>query len=155
MQHQTRLFLLGLSLPWMEKRLNAALTIRVVVLCFGVVCACVYVCVGGMFLTELAEDHLVQWRNSVVLSLSWQSLLSRRYESGRLASSQILSFNSSSPVHFLPGSSLQLVRSPPANKVIKTRYRIVKKNVASPSGSLSSFSDPIPSWKTRRLAGSR
>ncbi|XP_019337383.2 zinc finger CCCH domain-containing protein 3 isoform X1 [Alligator mississippiensis] len=53
------------------------------------------------------------------------------------------------------GSSLHLVRSPPANKVIKTRYRIVKKNVASPSGSLSSFSDPIPSWKTRRLAGSR
>uniref|UniRef100_A0A7M4F5G0 Zinc finger CCCH domain-containing protein 3 n=1 Tax=Crocodylus porosus TaxID=8502 RepID=A0A7M4F5G0_CROPO len=53
------------------------------------------------------------------------------------------------------GSSLYLVRSPPANKVIKTRYRIVKKNVASPSGSSSSFSDPTPSWKTRRLAGSR
>lgn len=43
-------------------------------------------------------------------------------------------------------------RSPPANKVIKTRYRIVKKNVGFPS---SSFSSPVPSWKTRRLGTSR
>ncbi|NXK51377.1 ZC3H3 protein, partial [Chauna torquata] len=50
------------------------------------------------------------------------------------------------------GTNLHFVRSPPANKVIKTRYRIVKKNVVSPS---SSFSGPVPSWKTRRLVTSR
>ncbi|CAM4511733.1 unnamed protein product [Caretta caretta] len=52
------------------------------------------------------------------------------------------------------GSSLHLVRSPGANKVVQTRYRIVKKNVAS-SASSSSFSIPVPSWKTRRLVTSR
>uniref|UniRef100_A0A8B9QU49 Zinc finger CCCH domain-containing protein 3 n=1 Tax=Anas platyrhynchos TaxID=8839 RepID=A0A8B9QU49_ANAPL len=46
------------------------------------------------------------------------------------------------------GASLLFARSPPANKVIKTRYRIVKKNVGFPS---SSFSSPVPSWKTRSL----
>ncbi|EOA95166.1 hypothetical protein Anapl_14008 [Anas platyrhynchos] len=50
------------------------------------------------------------------------------------------------------GASLLFARSPPANKVIKTRYRIVKKNVGFPS---SSFSSPVPSWKTRRLGTSR
>ncbi|XP_071890353.1 zinc finger CCCH domain-containing protein 3 isoform X4 [Anas platyrhynchos] len=50
------------------------------------------------------------------------------------------------------GASLLFARSPPANKVIKTRYRIVKKNVGFPS---SSFSSPGPSWKTRRLGTSR
>ncbi|XP_050564991.1 zinc finger CCCH domain-containing protein 3 isoform X2 [Cygnus atratus] len=50
------------------------------------------------------------------------------------------------------GASLLFARSPPANKVIKTRYRIVKKNVVFPS---SSFSSPVPSWKTRRLGTSR
>ncbi|NWV48546.1 ZC3H3 protein, partial [Daphoenositta chrysoptera] len=51
------------------------------------------------------------------------------------------------------GSSFHFVRNPPANKVIKTRYRIVKKNVVSPA--LSSFTSPIPTWKTRRLVTSR
>ncbi|NXL49817.1 ZC3H3 protein, partial [Podilymbus podiceps] len=51
------------------------------------------------------------------------------------------------------GANLHFVRSPPANKVIKTRYRIVKKNVVSPA--LLSFSSPIPSWKTRRPVTSR
>ncbi|NWQ89768.1 ZC3H3 protein, partial [Burhinus bistriatus] len=46
------------------------------------------------------------------------------------------------------GTNLHFIRSPPGNKVIKTRYRIVKKNVVSPA--LSSFSSPVPSWKTRR-----
>uniref|UniRef100_A0A8B9UAZ7 Zinc finger CCCH domain-containing protein 3 n=1 Tax=Anas zonorhyncha TaxID=75864 RepID=A0A8B9UAZ7_9AVES len=36
------------------------------------------------------------------------------------------------------GASLLFARSPPANKVIKTRYRIVKKNVGFPSSSFSS-----------------
>ncbi|XP_067416173.1 zinc finger CCCH domain-containing protein 3 isoform X2 [Emydura macquarii macquarii] len=53
------------------------------------------------------------------------------------------------------GSSLHLVRSPAANKVVQTRYRIVKKNVVLPSGSSSFFSIPVPSWKTRRLVTSR
>ncbi|XP_075599278.1 zinc finger CCCH domain-containing protein 3 isoform X1 [Balearica regulorum gibbericeps] len=53
------------------------------------------------------------------------------------------------------GSNLHFVRSPPANKVIKTRYRIVKKNVISSAGSTSSFSSPIPNWKTRRPVASR
>ncbi|XP_071409841.1 zinc finger CCCH domain-containing protein 3 isoform X2 [Pithys albifrons albifrons] len=51
------------------------------------------------------------------------------------------------------GAASPLARSPPANKVIKTRYRIVKKNVVTPS--LSSFSSPIPTWKSRRPGTSR
>ncbi|NXS57753.1 ZC3H3 protein, partial [Brachypteracias leptosomus] len=51
------------------------------------------------------------------------------------------------------GANLPFLRSPPANKVIKTRYRIVKKNVVSPA--FPSFSSPIPSWKTRRPMTSR
>ncbi|NXL74631.1 ZC3H3 protein, partial [Leptocoma aspasia] len=51
------------------------------------------------------------------------------------------------------GSNFHFVRSPPANKVIKTRYRIVKKNVVPPA--LSSFASPIPTWKTRRPTTSR
>ncbi|NXW14808.1 ZC3H3 protein, partial [Circaetus pectoralis] len=46
------------------------------------------------------------------------------------------------------GANLHFIRSPPANKVIKTRYRIVKKNVVSPAS--LSFSSPVPNWKTRR-----
>ncbi|NXT67175.1 ZC3H3 protein, partial [Chaetops frenatus] len=51
------------------------------------------------------------------------------------------------------GSNFHFIRGPPANKVIKTRYRIVKKNVVSPA--LSSFTSPIPTWKTRRPTTSR
>ncbi|NWW53246.1 ZC3H3 protein, partial [Pedionomus torquatus] len=51
------------------------------------------------------------------------------------------------------GTNLHFVRSPPANKVIKTRYRIVKKHVVSPA--VSSFSSPVPNWKTRRPVTSR
>ncbi|XP_010582528.1 PREDICTED: zinc finger CCCH domain-containing protein 3 isoform X1 [Haliaeetus leucocephalus] len=51
------------------------------------------------------------------------------------------------------GANLHFIRNPPANKVIKTRYRIVKKNVVSPA--LSSFSSPVPNWKTRRPVTSR
>ncbi|XP_052643809.1 zinc finger CCCH domain-containing protein 3 isoform X4 [Harpia harpyja] len=51
------------------------------------------------------------------------------------------------------GANLHFIRSPPANKVIKTRYRIVKKNVVSPAS--SSFSSPVPNWKTRRPVTSR
>ncbi|NP_001026756.2 zinc finger CCCH domain-containing protein 3 [Gallus gallus] len=50
------------------------------------------------------------------------------------------------------GANLHFIRSPPANKVIKTRYRIVKKNVVTPS---SSFSSSGPNWKMRRLLASR
>ncbi|NWW83251.1 ZC3H3 protein, partial [Climacteris rufus] len=51
------------------------------------------------------------------------------------------------------GSNFHFIRSPPANKVIKTRYRIVKKNVVSPA--LSSFTSPVPTWKIRRPLTSR
>ncbi|NXS98938.1 ZC3H3 protein, partial [Jacana jacana] len=51
------------------------------------------------------------------------------------------------------GTNLHFVRSPPTNKVIKTRYRIVKKTVVSPT--ISSFSSPVPNWKTRRPVTSR
>ncbi|NXR22393.1 ZC3H3 protein, partial [Cinclus mexicanus] len=51
------------------------------------------------------------------------------------------------------GSNFHFVRGSPANKVIKTRYRIVKKNVVS--SALSSFTSPIPTWKTRRPVTSR
>ncbi|XP_005516919.1 PREDICTED: zinc finger CCCH domain-containing protein 3 [Pseudopodoces humilis] len=51
------------------------------------------------------------------------------------------------------GSSFHFVKNSPANKVIKTRYRIVKKSVVSPA--LSSFTSPIPTWKTRRPMTSR
>ncbi|NXO00913.1 ZC3H3 protein, partial [Rhinopomastus cyanomelas] len=51
------------------------------------------------------------------------------------------------------GANVHFVRSSPANKVIKTRYRIIKKNVVPPA--LSSFSSPVPSWKMRRPVTSR
>ncbi|XP_040441503.1 LOW QUALITY PROTEIN: zinc finger CCCH domain-containing protein 3 [Falco naumanni] len=51
------------------------------------------------------------------------------------------------------GANLHFLRSPPANKVIKTRYRIVKKNVVSPA--LSTFGSTAPNWKTRRPVTSR
>ncbi|XP_065608500.1 zinc finger CCCH domain-containing protein 3 [Cyrtonyx montezumae] len=50
------------------------------------------------------------------------------------------------------GANLHFIRSPPANKIIKTRYRIVKKNVVTPS---SSFNSSGPSWKMKRLLASR
>ncbi|XP_072186158.1 zinc finger CCCH domain-containing protein 3 [Excalfactoria chinensis] len=50
------------------------------------------------------------------------------------------------------GANLHFLRSPPASKVIKTRYRIVKKNVVTPS---SPFSSSGPNWKMRRLLASR
>ncbi|KFQ48104.1 Zinc finger CCCH domain-containing protein 3, partial [Nestor notabilis] len=51
------------------------------------------------------------------------------------------------------GANLHFLRSPPANKVIKTRYRIVKKNVVSSTS--SPFSSPIPNWRMRRPVTSR
>ncbi|KGL74060.1 Zinc finger CCCH domain-containing protein 3, partial [Tinamus guttatus] len=53
------------------------------------------------------------------------------------------------------GTNVHFVRSPPGSKVIKTRYRIVKKNVASSGGALSSFNSPVLTWKMRRSATSR
>uniref|UniRef100_F7FCN5 Zinc finger CCCH domain-containing protein 3 n=2 Tax=Ornithorhynchus anatinus TaxID=9258 RepID=F7FCN5_ORNAN len=52
------------------------------------------------------------------------------------------------------GSSIHTFRSPLGGKVIKTRYRIVKKNVAS-SAHQESFGAPSPSWRTRRLSSPR
>ncbi|XP_054840613.1 zinc finger CCCH domain-containing protein 3 [Eublepharis macularius] len=54
------------------------------------------------------------------------------------------------------GSSFLRVTSPPANKVVNTRYRIVKRTVAAPSGGVAaSFGSPALGWKTRRLSASR
>ncbi|XP_053415300.1 zinc finger CCCH domain-containing protein 3 [Nycticebus coucang] len=50
-------------------------------------------------------------------------------------------------------SSLYTLRTPPTSKVIKTRYRIVKKTPASLS--TPSFPLSLPSWRTRRLSLSR
>ncbi|XP_028591856.2 zinc finger CCCH domain-containing protein 3 [Podarcis muralis] len=53
------------------------------------------------------------------------------------------------------GSSF-LLASPTANKVVNTRYRIVKKAATSaPSASAASFGSPAHSWKSRRLSTSR
>nr|XP_020669052.1 zinc finger CCCH domain-containing protein 3 isoform X3 [Pogona vitticeps] len=41
------------------------------------------------------------------------------------------------------------------NKVVNTRYRIVKKTALPPSGSSASFSSPAHGWRTRRLSASR
>ncbi|XP_072458936.1 zinc finger CCCH domain-containing protein 3 isoform X2 [Notamacropus eugenii] len=51
-------------------------------------------------------------------------------------------------------TSLHALRTSPSNKVIKTRYRIVKKNFPSPF-SLPPFNAPSSSWRARRLAASR
>ncbi|XP_008054886.1 zinc finger CCCH domain-containing protein 3 [Carlito syrichta] len=51
-------------------------------------------------------------------------------------------------------SSLHILRTPPTSKVIKTRYRIVKKTPASPL-SAPPFSLSLPSWRARRLSLSR
>lgn len=53
------------------------------------------------------------------------------------------------------GSSFLLVTSPTANKVVNTRYRIVKKAMASPLASAAPFGGSALSWKTRRLSASR
>nr|XP_060467538.1 zinc finger CCCH domain-containing protein 3 [Panthera onca] len=51
-------------------------------------------------------------------------------------------------------SSVHTLRTPPTSKVIKTRYRIVKKTPVSP---LSAPQSPLslPSWRSRRLSLSR
>lgn len=46
------------------------------------------------------------------------------------------------------------IRIPPSNKVIKTRYRIVKKTPSSSFGA-PSFPSSIPSWRARRISLSR
>ncbi|XP_065375831.1 zinc finger CCCH domain-containing protein 3 isoform X3 [Macaca fascicularis] len=51
-------------------------------------------------------------------------------------------------------SSLRAVQTPPTSKVIKTRYRIVKKTPASPL-SAPPFPLSLPSWRARRLSLSR
>uniref|UniRef100_A0A8C9HSN6 Zinc finger CCCH domain-containing protein 3 n=2 Tax=Piliocolobus tephrosceles TaxID=591936 RepID=A0A8C9HSN6_9PRIM len=51
-------------------------------------------------------------------------------------------------------SSLHAVQTPPTSKVIKTRYRIVKKTPASPL-SAPPFALSLPSWRARRLSLSR
>ncbi|XP_027715693.1 zinc finger CCCH domain-containing protein 3 isoform X2 [Vombatus ursinus] len=51
-------------------------------------------------------------------------------------------------------TSLHALRTSPSNKVIKTRYRIVKKNFPSPFN-LPPFNIPSSSWRARRLAASR
>ncbi|XP_042318743.1 zinc finger CCCH domain-containing protein 3 isoform X2 [Sceloporus undulatus] len=53
------------------------------------------------------------------------------------------------------GSSFLLLANSTANKVVNTRYRIVKKTTASPSSSAASFSSSAHSWRTRRLSASR
>ncbi|XP_016287561.1 zinc finger CCCH domain-containing protein 3 isoform X2 [Monodelphis domestica] len=50
--------------------------------------------------------------------------------------------------------ALHALRTSPSNKVIKTRYRIVKKNFPS-SFSLPAFNIPSSTWKARRLTASR
>ncbi|XP_066235718.1 zinc finger CCCH domain-containing protein 3 [Saccopteryx leptura] len=51
-------------------------------------------------------------------------------------------------------SSLNTPRAPPTGKVIKTRYRIVKRTPAS-SLSVAPFPLSLPSWRARRLSLSR
>ncbi|XP_076767634.1 zinc finger CCCH domain-containing protein 3 isoform X4 [Arvicanthis niloticus] len=46
------------------------------------------------------------------------------------------------------------MRIPPSNKVIKTRYRIVKKTPSTPFGA-PSFPSSLPSWRARRISLSR
>ncbi|XP_062835984.1 zinc finger CCCH domain-containing protein 3 isoform X1 [Anolis carolinensis] len=53
------------------------------------------------------------------------------------------------------GSSYLLLPGSTANKVVNTRYRIVKKTTASPSSSTASFSSSAHSWRTRKLSASR
>ncbi|KAM9626298.1 zinc finger CCCH domain-containing protein 3 [Trichechus inunguis] len=48
-------------------------------------------------------------------------------------------------------SSLHTLRTPPTSKVIKTRYRIVKKSLASPLGT-PPFHLALPTWRARRLS---
>ncbi|XP_068953003.1 zinc finger CCCH domain-containing protein 3 isoform X2 [Petaurus breviceps papuanus] len=58
------------------------------------------------------------------------------------------------PLPAKEATSLHALRTSPSNKVIKTRYRIVKKNFPSPF-SLPPFSVPSSSWRAKRLAASR
>ncbi|KAM6457688.1 zinc finger CCCH domain-containing protein 3 isoform 2-T2 [Liasis olivaceus] len=62
---------------------------------------------------------------------------------------------SRAPVLAKEGSSFLLVTSPAANRVINTRYRLVKKMAASPLTSAASVGSPSHGWKARRLSASR
>lgn len=55
---------------------------------------------------------------------------------------------------FSSASSLHTLRTPPTSKVIKTRYRIVKKTPVSPLNA-PQFPLALPSWRARRLSLSR
>ncbi|XP_037363199.1 zinc finger CCCH domain-containing protein 3 [Talpa occidentalis] len=58
------------------------------------------------------------------------------------------------PLPTKEASSLHVPRTPPTGKVIKTRYRIVKKTPAAPlPAPLAPLS--VPSWRSRRLSLSR
>nr|XP_056710598.1 zinc finger CCCH domain-containing protein 3 [Euleptes europaea] len=53
------------------------------------------------------------------------------------------------------GSSFLRFTSPPANKVVNTRYRIVKRAATAPLGATASLGSPALVWKARRLSASR
>ncbi|XP_063155816.1 zinc finger CCCH domain-containing protein 3 [Candoia aspera] len=60
------------------------------------------------------------------------------------------------PVLAKEGSSFLLVASPAANRVVNTRYRLVKKTAASPLTSAASLGSPSShGWKARKLSSSR
>ncbi|XP_019567852.2 zinc finger CCCH domain-containing protein 3 isoform X1 [Rhinolophus sinicus] len=49
-------------------------------------------------------------------------------------------------------STTHSLRAPPTSRVIKTRYRIVKKAAAVPPPSALPFPAPLPCWRARRLS---
>lgn len=55
---------------------------------------------------------------------------------------------------FSAASNLSALPAPATSKVIKTRYRIVKKTPALPSSTVP-FPQALPSWRARRLSLSR
>lgn len=107
------------------------------------------------FLEAVEEWPAVTWKRTRSWSLGLPGPLGRvwggagtRREWGCPASLQL----SVCVWVFSAASSVHTPRTPPASRVIKTRYRIVKKSPVCP---LSNAPAPVPSWRTRRPSLSR
>ncbi|XP_050001021.1 zinc finger CCCH domain-containing protein 3 isoform X2 [Alexandromys fortis] len=105
--------------------------------------------------TTTNKNHLTQRRRQVLRGKNSPILKKTPHKGLMQVTRHRLCCMPSSRAHLSTkeASSVHL-RTPPSNKVIKTRYRIVKKTPTSPF-SAPSFPSSLPSWRARRISLSR
>ncbi|XP_038198546.1 zinc finger CCCH domain-containing protein 3 [Arvicola amphibius] len=105
--------------------------------------------------TTTNKNHLTQRRRQVLRGKNSPILKKTPHKGLMQVTRHRLCCMPSSRAHLSSkeASSVHL-RTPPSNKVIKTRYRIVKKTPTSPF-SAPSFPSSLPSWRARRISLSR